>query len=76
MPRPCIEDLELAIEWLRYNEGDNGEKETCSRVATWLETYARNSAERVAAKKVGCTVKYFRKYMIEHLGDIPTGIEF
>lgn len=68
MKRPCLEDLEMAAEWLRCNEGDGGESESCSRVATWLDTYARESAERAAARKVGCTVQYFRKYMAEKLG--------
>lgn len=63
MKRPAIEDLSMAAEWLRCNEGADGESESCSRVATWLDIYARESAERRAARKVGCTVKYFRKYM-------------
>lgn len=63
MKRPCLEDLATAAEWLQFNEGDNGEKEACSRVATWLDTYARESAERAAARKVGCSVRYLRKYM-------------
>lgn len=69
MKRPSLEDMAVAAEWLAVNEGDNGEKEACSRVATWLETYGRESAERAAARKVGCTVGYFRKYMVEHFND-------
>jgi hypothetical protein len=68
--RPALEDLATAAEWLRFNEGDDGEREACSRVATWLDTYARESAERQAARKVGCSVKYFRKFMADHLGPI------
>ena len=67
MRRPCLEDLAMAAEWLRCNEGSDGESESCSRVATWLDTYARESAERAAARKVGCTVGYFRKYMEKRL---------
>lgn len=63
MKRPHIDDIEIATMWLEANEGDNGESEACSRVATWLKTYARESFERSSARKVGCTVKYFRKYM-------------
>lgn len=65
MKRPCVEDMETAAEWLRFNEGDNGEREACSRVATWLESYALESQERAAARKVGCTVGYFRKFMAD-----------
>lgn len=65
MKRPDPEDLKLAAEWLRANEGEDGESETCSRVATWLDNYAMDSQVRSAARKVGCTVKYFRKYMAE-----------
>jgi len=68
MKRPCLEDLSMAAEWLRCNEGADGEGESCSRVATWLDTYARELAERQAARKVGCTVGYFRKYMEDRLG--------
>lgn len=69
MKRPAAEDLAIAAEWLESNEGDNGEKEACSRVATWLDTYARESAERAAAREVGCTVGYFRKHMAKQIGD-------
>jgi hypothetical protein len=60
----------MAAEWLRCNEGGDGESDSCSRVATWLDTYARESAERAAARKVGCTVGYFRKYMAERFGAV------
>lgn len=63
MKHPYVEDMETAAEWLSFNEGDDGEKEACSRVATWLAAYALGLQERAAARKVGCTVKYFRKYM-------------
>lgn len=63
MKRPCIEDMETAAEWLSFNEGDDGEKEACSRVATWLATHVLAIQERAAARKVGCTVGYFRKHM-------------
>ena len=43
MKRPCLEDLSMAAEWLRCNEGADGESESCSLVATWLDTYARGS---------------------------------
>lgn len=60
MKRPCLDDIETAAEWLQVNEGDNGESEACSRVATWLHSYARESEERSAARLAGCTVRYLR----------------
>lgn len=45
MKHPSIEDMETAAEWLDCNEGDNGEKEACSRVATWL-TLTRAKRQR------------------------------
>jgi hypothetical protein len=63
MKRPGLDDIEVAAMWLEVNEGDDGEAESCSRVATWLRTYARESEERAAARQVGCSVKYLRKYM-------------
>ena len=66
MRRPVIEDIETAIAWLQQNEGDDGEKEACSRVATWLGQYANNSEIRSAAREAGCTVGYLRKVMNEN----------
>ncbi len=65
MKRPCYDDMAMAAEWLRCNTGADGESEACSRVATWLDTYARESAIRAGARKVGCSVRYFKKYMAE-----------
>lgn len=63
MKRPSLDDMATAAEWLEANEGSDGEKEACSRVAVWLDAYAKESAEREGARMVGCTVAYFRKYM-------------
>jgi hypothetical protein len=63
MKRPCLEDIQLAAEWLRCNEGDDGESEACSRVATWLDNYALDQEVRAAARQAGCTVAYFKKHM-------------
>ncbi len=63
MKRPVYEDLIDAATWLDCNEGADGEAEACSRVATWLRTYASDMEIRAGARNVGCSVKYFRKYM-------------
>lgn len=65
MNRPYVEDLDLAAEWLRCNEGTDGESEACSRVATWLNKCAAESEMRSAARAAGCTVRYFRKHMAD-----------
>ena len=70
MKRPCLDDIETAADWLEYNEGKDGEAEACSRVATWLRAYARESEERSAARQIGCTVKYFRKYLAANVSTV------
>ncbi len=65
MKRPCVEDLETAADWLSYNEGGEGEAEACSRVATWLRAYARESEERLTARRAGCSVGYLRKILAD-----------
>lgn len=65
MKLPQVDDIATAVEWLLCNEGDDGEAESCRRVADWLVIYARASVERAAAKQVGCSVDRFRQVMAE-----------
>lgn len=37
-PPPSDWALDVAIEFLRLNEGADGEKEACHAVAAWIET--------------------------------------
>jgi hypothetical protein len=66
MKRPCLEDIETACMWLEANEGEDGESEACSRVATWLASFARSAELRSAAREAGCSVKYLRKIIKEN----------
>lgn len=63
MKTPTPDDMEMAADWLICNEGPNGESEACSRVATWLRSYALDAEVRKAAREAGCSVKYLRKIM-------------
>lgn len=63
MKRPTEDDIYIATMWLEANEGADGEAEACLRVAKWLEQQLIDAKVRQAARKVGCTVKYFRKHM-------------
>ncbi len=65
MKRPAFEDIQTAADWLDCNEGEDGEAEACSRVATWLRAYAQEAKIKAAARKVGCTPRYFRKMMMK-----------
>lgn len=60
---PSVEEMGTAAEWLKSNEGDNGESEACSRVADWLAAYAQEVEIRAAARRVGCSVSYFKKHV-------------
>ena len=70
MKRPVQEDIDTAVMWLQSNNGENGEAEACSRVATWLDSYTRAADERSAAREVGCSVKYLRK-VVQGKGIVP-----
>jgi hypothetical protein len=61
MPKP--EDLDVAAQWLRVNEGENGEAESCRRVARWLEKLVRDADERRVAKEGGVSVRTLRSVM-------------
>ena len=64
MSRLSIADLEVAAEWLDYNEGDDGEGDACRRVAAWLRAEAeRREAENTArhiARKTGASLAQVR----------------
>ncbi len=61
MGKITIQDLETAAMWLEINDGDNGESESCLRVADWLNAEAakriKESAIRAAAKSAGIAFK-------------------
>jgi hypothetical protein len=47
-----MEDLLEAAEWLRCNEGPDGEMELCERVADWLDREIERRIERNAVRKI------------------------
>ena len=59
--RPSCDDLNQAAEWLDCNEGDDGEADTCQRVADWLRSQATAVYERAAARENNIPVDRLRK---------------
>jgi hypothetical protein len=53
--------LDIAISWLRANEGDNGEADACNAVADWLEQEEQSKLLRKAAREAGVPVAKLRK---------------
>lgn len=57
MVRVSSDDIDTAIEWLRVNEGADGEAEACQRVAALLEAELKrriaDAGVRAAAKALG-----------------------
>ena len=50
--RVTINDLLTASEWLRQNEGTDGEEQTCERVADWLDREISRRIEDNAAARI------------------------
>lgn len=62
---PSIEALDTAIEWLRCNEGDDGEADRCRAVANWIEHEERERTLRRAAREAGVPVAAVRRRLAE-----------
>lgn len=61
MKRPTIEQMEIAIEWLRCNEGvEYDESAHCFAVARWLEAQVENATLREVAKEGGVSLVALR----------------
>lgn len=65
MSKPSDEDYTTAIQWLRFNDGGDGERESCSRVAEWLEGVRTASMIRSLAKEAGVPVAAVRRRLKE-----------
>lgn len=63
MKRPSEDDMDVAAQWLRINEGELGEMESCQRVAEWLELQIKASEFRSFCKAARVSVKKARKYL-------------
>lgn len=62
---PTKESLDVAISWLRANEGDNGEAQKCQIVADWIELVERDDYIRRTAREMGVPVALARKRIAE-----------
>lgn len=61
MKAPTPDQMRLAAEWLRENEGEGEERESCQAVAAWLKHQADASDLRQACREAGVPVAKIRK---------------
>jgi hypothetical protein len=61
MRMPDDPKLEIAMLWLRNNEGDGLEGEACREVADWIEYLERERFIRDMAKKSGAPMAAVRR---------------
>lgn len=61
MKTPTAEQMTAAAEWLRINEGEEGEAEACEAVADWLDQQAEAKTLRLIAREHGVPVAAVRK---------------
>lgn len=61
MKKPCDDDLYEIANFLDEVHPDSVVYPAAKRVARWLEQSAHG--DRAMARKLGCTVAYYRKYM-------------
>lgn len=59
--KPTPDQIAVACEWLRFNEGDGDEGPSCHAVADWLEHVAQQDFLRSEARKAGVPVGALRK---------------
>ncbi len=57
-PRPKRDDLLTAAEWLRCNDGRDGEGAACALVAEWLE-------EEITARNRRSARRLIRRYGVD-----------
>lgn len=55
--------IEEAAGWLRCNEGDEGEAESCHLVADWIISLGEARDIRQIAKQKGFTTRYVRQVL-------------
>lgn len=66
--RPTEDQFNIAIEWLRNNEGQEDEAEACQTVAKWLDAQAAKFIIQDAAKEAGVPVTALRRKLKENAG--------
>lgn len=62
---PGNEKLNIAIDWLRSNEGTNGEADACVTVANWIEHEERERYLRHTARVAGVSIARLRRKIAE-----------
>jgi hypothetical protein len=65
MKMPETKALDIAISWLRSNEGIEGESDACELVAAWIEHEERERYIRRAAREGRCPVARLRRKLQE-----------
>lgn len=62
---PPDEQLDVAAQWLRLNEGELGEAEACKAVADYLDWKARETDLRAHAREAGVPVALLRRKLAQ-----------
>lgn len=65
MKMPTKDQIEMAIAWLEYNDGDHGESDACGAVAQWLDHLSREDYLRKAARQGGVPLRALRAKLSE-----------
>ena len=63
---PSDAALDIAIMWLRDNEGDEGEADACKSVADWLDSEKDERWLRSQARAAGVPVARLRRKLREN----------
>jgi len=63
MPRPSLDAMDTAAEWLESNEGEEGEADECAAVAKWLREQIAAAQLREVAKQAGVPTKVARRIL-------------
>lgn len=58
---PTQEQIEVAADWLRYNEGEGHEGAACRAVADWIEALALDHRLKSLARENQIPVAVFRR---------------
>jgi hypothetical protein len=65
---PTTEQIDVAIAWLRLNEGNHEESGRCAAVADYLEWLECERMLRYEARKAGVTAAQLRRKLAETKG--------
>lgn len=61
MKKPNEDQIFIAIEWLRTNEGEDGEEVACKAVADYLEDMIIGRNLRRVSKDSGIPIKFIKQ---------------